>query len=136
MARAARARWSASRDPRSCTLEFNGRPGFFVLFQPWEHGEHPAPQDLLDASLAASAALRLARFIRRAHFEVRALELEVTHLPTPDGLVLTLAIHVVGQLTDERQQRLLQVANGCAIRKILSGKIAVVTLEHLQREDR
>lgn len=136
MARSARARWSALQDPEVCTLEFNGEPGFAMLFQPRKQDTHPTPQDLLDASLAASAALRLARFVRRARFAVRALELEVSHDWTAAGLVMTLAIHVVGQLSDERQQRLLRVANGCAVQKILAGRIAVVTLEHLEHDRR
>jgi putative redox protein len=122
------ARWTVDRPRSTCVVNLTVHPNLRIVL-----GEGLAtPDDLLSASLAASATLRMARFARRARLDIRAVQVEVSHARSQSGRLLTMAILAVGSLTNRQQLSLLRVADRCPVHKALTGRFRVVILERFR----
>jgi uncharacterized OsmC-like protein len=124
--------WTADQ-PATAAVVSTESQGQAVILTP---GRFSTPDDLLNASLAVSATLRMAKFVKRAKLSVSVLKAEVAQVHTQSGRLLTMAIVAIGTLTNRQQEALRCAANRCLVHKALTGGIRVVILERLSSADR
>ena len=125
------ARWLADSGRTACAVTFD-QTALTVDIDPAAggSGEAPSPHDLLDAALASCTTLTLQLYIKRKGFDVRSIEVDVTHAKGADGaLVMTRTLQVTGTLNDEQKASLLRIADACPVHKSLTGEIRVVNVE-------
>jgi putative redox protein len=87
----------------------------------------PEPHDLLAAALGACTALTVAMYARRKGMDLQDIDVRLEHGQRDGVYVLTRHIHYVGNLSDEEQDRLTEIANKCPVHKTLSGQIQIIT---------
>jgi len=87
----------------------------------------PAPDELLEASLASCTAITLRMYADRKQWNLDGVEVEVTLERVEGKTVFTRNITFKGNLDDEQKERLLQIAKLCPVSKTLSGSIEINT---------
>lgn len=87
----------------------------------------PEPHDLLAASLAACTALTLTMYAKRKGMALEDVRVAVDHGQQDGAYELRRHIELVGQLSQEDRERLLDIANKCPVHKTLSGAIRIQT---------
>ncbi len=99
----------------------------------------PTPYDLLVSALGACTSMTLRMYADRKkwdlqevtvhlqHSKVHAIDCEACDTNTAKIDQITREIALIGNLTDEEKQRLLEIADRCPVHKTLHGKIEVVT---------
>ncbi|RTQ50881.1 OsmC family peroxiredoxin [Hymenobacter gummosus] len=89
----------------------------------------PSPGELLAAALTACTCITVRMYATRKGWPLREVRTEVSFERPPDHVVrhLTRQLHLLGELTPEQRQRLLQVANACPVHKALTGGVSVDT---------
>jgi putative redox protein len=95
-----------------------------------EGGENigPSPHDFLAAALAACTAITLRMYAGRKSWPLKSADTTV-NLDHQKGLVkFDRQIHLVGDLSNEQRQRLLDIANRCPVHEALSSKIEISTI--------
>jgi putative redox protein len=105
----------------------NGRHEF-VSDEPTDIGgadTGPAPDELLEASLASCTAITLRMYADRKNWKVAAIDVTVT-LERKDGkTIFTRDIVINGEVDEEQRSRLLQMAKACPVSKSLLGEIEI-----------
>ncbi|MEP7384493.1 MAG: bifunctional alpha/beta hydrolase/OsmC family protein [Gemmatimonadota bacterium] len=99
--------------------------------------EGPSPVALLTASLGACTSMTLRSYASRKGWPLERVVVHVSHAritaSTTPGAVpapfarLTREVELVGPLTDEQRDRLLEIAERCPIHRTLEGGVEVVT---------
>lgn len=87
----------------------------------------PAPDELLEASLASCTAITLRMYADRKQWNLDGVEVEVTLERVEGKTVFTRNITFKGNLDNEQKERLLQIAKLCPVSKTLSGSIEINT---------
>jgi putative redox protein len=114
--------------PTACAVTLASGPLVVdVDAKPGEAAERPSPHDLLDAALAACTTLTLELYSQRKGFDVRQIDVQVTHTHEAGAYRLARTIQVFGALTDDQRAALLRVAEACPVHKTLSGDIHIET---------
>jgi putative redox protein len=85
----------------------------------------PAPHEWLLAGLGACTAMTLEMYARRKDWPLESVEVKVDGKHEEGAFVMTRAIVVKGNLTDEQRARLLEIANKCPVHKTLTGTIRI-----------
>jgi putative redox protein len=85
----------------------------------------PNPHALLDAALGACTALTLKLYAERKGWPLENADVRIRHEETPGQYNLHREIHLLGPLSDEQRERLLEIANKCPIHRVLSGEISI-----------
>ena len=86
------------------------------------------PHDLLEAALASCLAMWLKMYATNHGYAVSAVESTVSiDRSQPDETIFNYSIDISGELTEEELEKLLQVAQTCAVHKTLSKKISFVS---------
>ncbi len=105
----------------------NGRHSFFAD-EPQSAGgtdTAPAPDELLEASLASCTAITLRMYADRKQWLVETIDVSV-HLSRENGTSSFVRnIGVQGELTEEQKQRLLEIAKACPVSKTLLGQSTI-----------
>jgi putative redox protein len=105
----------------------NGRHDFFAD-EPQKQGGSdtaPAPDELLEASLASCTAITLRMYADRKQWPLEGIDVTVK-LERIDGkTVFTKTIHCIGNVDEEQKKRLLQIAETCPVSKTLLGNIDI-----------
>jgi len=107
----------------------NGRH-LFGADEPVEQGGQdtaPAPDELLEASLASCTAITLRMYADRKQWNLEQIEVGVTLERVEGKTVFTRNITLKGNLDAAQQERLLQIAKLCPVSKTLSGNIEINT---------
>lgn len=105
----------------------NGRHEFFADEPLSANGTDtaPAPDELLEASLASCTAITLRMYANRKQWLVESIEVKVK-LERVDGrTVFTKSIHLTGNIDEAQKQRMLQIAEACPVSKTLLGNIDI-----------
>ena len=85
----------------------------------------PAPDELLEASLASCTAITLRMYADRKNWPVAEIVVTVK-LERKDGkTVFTRNIIINGDINDLHRQRLLEIAKACPVSKTLQGEIEI-----------
>jgi len=107
----------------------NGRH-LFGADEPVEQGGQdtaPAPDELLEASLASCTAITVRMYADRKQWNLDGVDVAVK-LERVDGkTVFTRNITLNGNLDTEQKERLLQIAKLCPVSKTLAGTIEINT---------
>ncbi|MES2371925.1 MAG: OsmC family protein [Bacteroidota bacterium] len=105
----------------------NGRHEF-LSDEPVEKGgvdAGPAPDELLEASLASCTAVTLRMYAERKKWPVAEIEVTVTLERIEKKTVFTKSIKVNGEIDDTQKQRLLEIAELCPVSRTLRGDIEI-----------
>lgn len=91
----------------------------------------PNPYEMLMAALGACTSMTIRMYANRKEWPLDDIRVALTHRrENREGVAVDIfdrAIEVVGDLTEEQRQRLLDIANKCPVHKTLSGKIDIQT---------
>lgn len=127
------AQWNSERGVTACEVALPG--GLLAVdidAKPTEVASHPSPHDLLDAALAACTTLTLELYAQRKAYEIRQIDVKVTHTHEAGVYRMRRSIQVFGALTDDQRAALLRVAEACPVHKTLVGDIQIDT--HLEAD--
>ncbi len=99
----------------------------------------PSPYQLLSASLGACTSMTMRLYAMRKKWSIGRISVRVRHekihaqdcakCETTEGKVdrMEREIHVEGELTEEQQQRLLEIADKCPVHRTLHSEVEVVS---------
>jgi putative redox protein len=89
-----------------------------------------SPGELLAASLAACTSITLRMYANRKGWAVEKIEVDVSFERDEEKNIsnITRKIHFIGNLDEEKKERLMEIANKCPIHKTLSNQINITTL--------
>ena len=87
----------------------------------------PEPHDLLAAALAACTSLTVTMYARRKGMALEDVKVAIDHGQHDGAYELRRHIELVGALSQEERERLLDIANKCPVHKTLSGTIRIQT---------
>lgn len=94
----------------------------------------PSPYEMLMAALGACTSMTVRLYANRKAWPLDDIRVSLTHRrETRDGAtvdVFARVIDLVGDLTEEQKQRLLDIANKCPVHKTLTGHIDIQTALH------
>jgi putative redox protein len=85
----------------------------------------PAPHEWLLAGLGACTAMTLEMYAERKGWPLESVEVKVDGTHQEGAFVMTRAIVVKGDLSDEQRARLLEIANKCPVHKTLTSPIRI-----------
>lgn len=88
----------------------------------------PAPDELLEASLASCAAITLRMYANRKNWPVDQISVSVHLLRDNGKTMFTETISITGNIGQEEKQRLLAIARACPVSKTLLGTIEINTI--------
>ena len=105
----------------------NGRHEF-AADEPMDKGgtdTGPAPDEILEASLASCTAITLRMYADRKEWKVTAIEVTVSLERTDNKTIFTRSIKLEGNIDEIQRERLLQIAKACPVSKTLLGEIEI-----------
>jgi putative redox protein len=110
----------------------NTATNIVVADEPKENGGNGdgfSPAELLASALGTCTCVTLRMYADRKNFALDKIEVTIifSRDSASNSSSLQRSINLVGDLTDEERQRLLQIANQCFIHKTLSNPIHIET---------
>jgi len=96
--------------------------------EPREHGGEdtgPSPQELLAASLASCTAITMEMYADRKGWDVGEITVDVEYEPAQRGSPtrFTMRIEMPKEVSEERRDRLMQIAAKCPVHRALEGEV-------------
>ncbi|MBK0379418.1 OsmC family protein [Mucilaginibacter segetis] len=86
-----------------------------------------SPYNLLLASLASCTVITLRMYIDRKMWVVDEIKIDLELVRNDHGVIIENKLEFKGDITQEQKKRLVVIANGCPIHKILTGEILINT---------
>ncbi len=87
----------------------------------------PAPGEFLMISLASCTAITLRMYADRKKWPVEKIIVEINFEKVDNKTIFIRELQLVGELSDEQRDRLLQIANACPVHKTLTNPIEIQT---------
>jgi len=85
----------------------------------------PAPDELLEASLASCTAITLRMYADRKNWPVAEIDVTVSLERQGNKTLFTRSIRINGTIDEEQRQRLLEIAKNCPVSKTLMGETEI-----------
>ena len=85
----------------------------------------PAPDEILEASLASCTAITLRMYADRKEWKLTSIEVTVSLERIDNKTIFTRSIKLEGAVDETQRERLLQIAKACPVSKTLLGEIAI-----------
>lgn len=85
----------------------------------------PAPDEILEASLASCTAITLRMYADRKEWKVTEIDVTVSLERIDNKTIFTRSIKVEGDIDETQRERLLQIAKVCPVSKTLLGEIEI-----------
>ncbi len=90
------------------------------------------PHELLEAALASCLNMHLRMYADTHNISLEEVQTTVTlDRSIPNEVIFKYSIDLVGSLTKEQRQRLLQIAKTCPVHKTLSKVISIQDMNHI-----
>jgi putative redox protein len=108
----------------------NGRQEF-AADEPIEKGgtdTGPAPDEILEASLASCTAITLRMYADRKEWKLTEIDVTVRLERVDNKTIFTRSIKLEGDIDATQRERLLQIAKACPVSKTLLGEIEINSL--------
>ncbi len=89
------------------------------------------PYELLLAALGECTAITLRMYADRKAWDVTDIQVKLTlteMTPTDKTTSISREIKIIGNISDEQRQRMMQIANACPVHKVLSNPIKIETM--------
>jgi putative redox protein len=90
-------------------------------------GTGPSPHEYLGAALAACTSMTLKMYAGRKQMKLENALVTVDITRVDDVETFSREIQLIGDLSAEEKERLLEIANKCPIHKALAGQIQIKT---------
>jgi len=90
-------------------------------------GTGPSPHEYLGAALAACTSMTLKMYADRKEMKLENAIVTVDIERVNDVETFTREVHLLGDLSTQDRERLLEIANKCPIHKALAGQIQIKT---------
>ena len=90
-------------------------------------GTGPSPHEYLGAALAACTSMTLKMYAGRKEMKLENAMVTVDIERVDDVETFSREIQLIGHLSAEEKERLLEIANKCPIHKALAGQIQIKT---------
>lgn len=87
----------------------------------------PTPYDLLLASLGSCTAITLKMYIERKEWPIDEIIVDMELFKRDAGTLIEIRLSFKGELSEDQNKRLVQIANLCPIHKLLAGNIFIDT---------
>lgn len=87
----------------------------------------PTPEELLMMSLASCTAITVRMYADRKQWPVDELDVQVSMSKATDKTIFERKLFAKGELNEEQQNRLLQIAKACPVHKILTLPTEIIT---------
>ena len=85
----------------------------------------PAPDEILEASLASCTAITLRMYADRKEWKVTEIDVTVSLERIDSKTIFTRSIKLEGEIDETQRERLLQIAKACPVSKTLLGEIEI-----------
>ena len=85
----------------------------------------PAPDEILEASLASCTAITLRMYADRKEWKVTEIDVTVSLERIDNKTIFTRSVKVEGDIDETQRERLLQIAKVCPVSKTLLGEIEI-----------
>ncbi len=85
----------------------------------------PAPDEILEASLASCTAITLRMYADRKEWKITGIDVTVSLERIDNKTIFTRSIKLEGDLDETQRNRLLQIAKACPVSKTLMGEIGI-----------
>lgn len=90
--------------------------------------EGPDPHEMLEAALSACTIITLQMYANRKQIKLQSAKVAVkVESESKETSTISRNIELVGELTTEERQRLLEIANKCPVHKLLESRITINT---------
>lgn len=83
------------------------------------------PHELLEASLAGCTAITVQMYANRKQWPLTDVQVEAKILSEGEESAIGLKINLLGDLSTEQRERLIEIAGHCPIHKLLLSKVSI-----------
>lgn len=86
------------------------------------------PVELVLAGLGSCKAITIKMYAARKDWELKSVEVDVSHQKINRQYQISVRLHLVGNLTDDQRQRLLKISDQCPVHKLLQSEAEIETI--------